>query len=135
MEAMFRGGSVVHVASPHLLVADFVHELKALQWLFDHHSDVLLRQWAGAVGVVKVKEALVGGHPQEGCHVLKVGQRGGEANKADHLLRRLWWGTFVSTRRIHHVAENNIMRFSNAYNGEKGTAQKRHTTIIASRNC
>lgn len=43
-----------------LLVADFVHELKPLQWLFHHHANVLLCQWAGAVRVVKVKQALVG---------------------------------------------------------------------------
>ena len=74
---------------PHLLVADLVHELEALQRLLDGDADVLLRKGAGAEGVVKVEEADVGLDAQEGADVLVVGQRGGEAHQADHLLGRL----------------------------------------------
>eukprot|EP00964_Phaeocystis_antarctica_P112099 scaffold76315_cov39-Phaeocystis_antarctica.AAC.1 len=41
------------------------------------------------VGVVEVVEALVGLDAQEGGDVLVVGQRGQEADDADHLLRCL----------------------------------------------
>ncbi len=57
-----------------LLVADFIHELEALQGLLDTDTDILLGQGTGPEAVVKVKEALVWLDTQECCHVLIVGQ-------------------------------------------------------------
>ena len=62
--------------SVHLVVADLVHELEALQRLLDVDADVLLGQRAGPVGGVKVEEAHVRLHTQEGGHILVVWQRG-----------------------------------------------------------
>lgn len=60
----------------HLLVADLVHELEALDGLLFGHADVLLLQRHGAIGVVEVEEPLLGVHVQERGHVLIVGQGG-----------------------------------------------------------
>ena len=57
-----------------LLVADFIHELEALQRLLDTDADVLLRQGARPEAVVKVEQALVGLDTQKGCHIFVVGQ-------------------------------------------------------------
>lgn len=59
-----------------LFVADFIHELEALQRLLDTDADVLLRQGAWPEAVVKVEQALVGLDTQEGCHIFVVGQSG-----------------------------------------------------------
>ena len=61
-----------------LLVADLIHELEALQGLLDGDAHVLLRQGDGPVGGVKVEQAHFLLHPQEGGHVLIVGQGGAE---------------------------------------------------------
>ena len=60
----------------YLFVANLVHELEALQRLLDANANVLLRQGAGPEAVVKVEEALVRLHTQEGCHILVVGKSG-----------------------------------------------------------
>ena len=73
-----------------LLVADLVHELKALQRLLDADTNVLLCQGAGPEAVVEVEQPLVWLHTQESCHILVVGKSGRQTHQADHLLRGLW---------------------------------------------
>ena len=69
-------GMDVGGAGVHLVVADLVHELEALEGLPHSDTDVLLSQGNRPEAVVKIEQALVPFHTQEGCHVLIVGQRG-----------------------------------------------------------
>ena len=55
---------VLSRAVHHLLVADLIHELEALQRLLHIDANVLLVQRAGAVAVVKVEQTLVLVHPE-----------------------------------------------------------------------
>ena len=70
-----------------LLVHDVVHELESLHGLLLRDADELLLQGHGAEAVVEEEQPLLGVHPQEGGHVLVVGEGGTETHQADVFLR------------------------------------------------
>mmetsp|Transcript_9219 Transcript_9219/g.31869 ORF Transcript_9219/g.31869 Transcript_9219/m.31869 type:complete len:371 (+) Transcript_9219:5572-6684(+) len=73
----------------HLVIAQLIHQLQALQRLLQCDAQEVLLQRAGPEGVVKDEETLVKVHAEEHGHVLVVRQGGAQAHQPSHLVRGL----------------------------------------------
>ena len=64
------------MAGAHLIVADLIHELEALEGLADSDANVLLGQWNRPEAVVEVEQTLIALDSQEGGNILIIWQSG-----------------------------------------------------------
>ena len=90
---MLRRMEIYPLVYLHLLASKKIDGTKldpiSLHWLLLSDANELLLQRHRPEAVVEVEEASLLVHPQEGCHVLIVGQGGRETNQPHLLLSRL----------------------------------------------